>query len=99
MAEGLIKDGLMQPAGLEAFKARREYRSGIYAYEQRPAEIPEPYLTALKKNKTAFEFFQAQPAGYRKTISWWIVSAKREETRMSRVTKLIEVCAAKRRLL
>jgi uncharacterized protein YdeI (YjbR/CyaY-like superfamily) len=99
MAESLIKDGLMQPAGLEAFNARREYRSGIYSYEQRPAEIPEPYLTALKKNKTAFEFFKAQPAGYRKTISWWIVSAKREETRMSRVAKLIELCAAKRRLL
>src|SRR5258706_5599461 len=47
----LTAQGLMQPAGLEAFKARREYRSGIYAYEQRSATLPEPYLGLMKKNK------------------------------------------------
>jgi uncharacterized protein YdeI (YjbR/CyaY-like superfamily) len=98
MANQLIKDGLMQPAGLEAFKARRENKSGIYAYEQRSASIPEPYLSTLKKNKSAYEFFEAQPASYRKVISWWIVSAKKEETRLSRLEKLIAESAAGRRL-
>lgn len=94
----LIKDRLMQPAGLEAFKARRENKSGIYAYEQRTADVPEPYLTTLKKNKGAYEFFESQPAGYRKQIGWWIVCAKKEETRLSRLEKLIAESAAGRRL-
>src|SRR3954451_11991283 len=57
LAERLIEHGQMQPAGLKAYKARREYKSGIYAYEQRTAEIPEPYLSELRKNKAAYEFF------------------------------------------
>ena len=57
----LIKEKLMQPAGLEAFEARRENRSGIYAYEQRSAELVEPYVGMLKRNKAAWKFFQAQP--------------------------------------
>jgi uncharacterized protein YdeI (YjbR/CyaY-like superfamily) len=98
MAEDLIARGLMLPAGLEAFKARREYKSGIYAYEQREANIPEPYLGKLKKNKAAHKFFQDQPAWYRKQIGWWIVCAKKEETRLSRLARLIEECAAGRRV-
>ncbi|HXD34467.1 MAG TPA: YdeI/OmpD-associated family protein [Pyrinomonadaceae bacterium] len=98
MAEDLIKRELMQPAGLAAYKARRENKSGIYAYEQREANIPEPYLGKLKQNKAAHKFFEEQPAWYRKQLSWWIVSAKKEETRLSRLAKLIEVSAAGRRL-
>jgi uncharacterized protein YdeI (YjbR/CyaY-like superfamily) len=98
MAEQLIADELMRPAGLEAYQARRENKSGIYAYEQRTAEIPEPYLSQLKKNKAAYDFFASQPASYRKQLSWWIVSAKKEETRLSRLKKLITESAAGRRL-
>ncbi|HWN10716.1 MAG TPA: YdeI/OmpD-associated family protein [Pyrinomonadaceae bacterium] len=88
----------MQPAGLKAFKARRENRSGLYAYEQRSAELVEPYSATLKRNKGAWNFFQAQPPSYRKVINWWIVSAKQEETRLKRLNKLIEESAAGRRL-
>lgn len=98
LANGLIKQGLMLPAGLAAFKARKENRTGIYAYEQRSAELVEPYAGTLKRNKAAAEFFQSRPAWYRKQISWWIVSAKREETRLKRLNKLIEESAAGRRL-
>ena len=90
--------GLMQPAGLKAFKARREYRSGIYAYEQRSAELVEPYAGKFKRNKTAWQFFQAQPPYYRKMMNWWIVSAKQEATRLKRLDKLIEESSAGRRL-
>ena len=94
----LTELGLMQPAGLEAFKARREYRSGIYAYEQRTAELPEPYRGLLKKNRAAWKFFESQPPGYRKQIHWWIVCAKREETRLKRLERLIAESAAGRRV-
>lgn len=88
----------MQPAGLKAFAARKENRSGIYAYEQRSPELVEPHLGKLKRNQAAWKFFQAQPPSYRKTINWWIVSAKQEETRLKRLDKLIEASAHGRRL-
>ena len=97
-AERLIKKGRMQPAGLKAYQARKDNRSGIYAYEQRSPELVAPYLGKLKRNKKAWEFFQAQPPYYRKTMNWWIVSAKKEETRLKRLEQLIEDSSAGRRI-
>ncbi len=93
----LTDEKRMQPAGLKAFEARRENRSGIYAYEQRPGEFDEPYLGLMKKDKTAWAFFQAQPPSYRRTLIWYVVSAKQEETRLKRLKKLIEESARGRR--
>jgi len=87
----LRKEKRMQPAGLKAFEARIEKRSGIYAYEQRRAVLEPPYQAALEKHPAAKAFFEAQPPWYRKTISWYIVSAKKEETRMRRLMQMIEL--------
>jgi uncharacterized protein YdeI (YjbR/CyaY-like superfamily) len=89
-AQVLIKQGRMQPAGLKAFQAREENRSGIYSYEQRSDKLPAPYERKLRQNKVAWQFFQAQSPWYRKAAGWWVVSAKREETRLRRLTQLIE---------
>ena len=89
-SERLIEQGRMRPAGLKAFQARRENKSGIYSYEQRRDRLEEPYEGLLKKNKAAWEFFQAQPPSYRKAAGWFVVSAKREETRLQRLEKLID---------
>lgn len=92
----LIEQGLMQPAGLKAFAARKENRSGIYSYEQRSPELPDQYAKKLKKNSAAWKFFQAQPPSYRKAANWWVLSAKQEETRLRRLDKLIEDSAHER---
>jgi uncharacterized protein YdeI (YjbR/CyaY-like superfamily) len=91
--QALIDQGRMQPAGLKAFQARRENRSGIYSYEQRRVDLEEPYQGLLKKNPAAWTFFEKQPASYRKAVSWWICSAKREETRLRRLDKLLAYSA------
>jgi len=88
--EELTAQGRMRPAGLKAFEARTENRSGVYAYEQRKPELEEPYKSQLQQNTAAWEFFQAQTASYRKGASWWVLSAKKEETRLKRLGKLIE---------
>ncbi len=88
----------MRPAGLEAFRARRENTSGIYSYEQRRAELEEPYESFLRKNNAAWTFFHAQPPSYRKTLGWWVISAKKEETRIKRLKLLIDASAKGRRL-
>jgi uncharacterized protein YdeI (YjbR/CyaY-like superfamily) len=89
---------LMRPAGLKAFSARRENRSGIYSYEQRPEVLPAPYAARLKKRPQAFAFFAAQPPSYRRAAIWWVVSAKQEATRLRRLEQLIEDSAHARRL-
>lgn len=90
-ANELVEQGLMHPAGLAAFEQRTDDRSAIYSYEQRhAAQLDAGQEGQLRANATAWEFFSAQPAYYRKGAIWWVVSAKRKETRSRRLAKLIE---------
>jgi uncharacterized protein YdeI (YjbR/CyaY-like superfamily) len=89
----LTKEGRMRPAGLAAYAARQENRSGVYSYEQRPERLTAPYDAMLEKNKTASSYFDAQPASYRRAVIWWVISAKKEETRISRAKMLVGLCA------
>lgn len=97
-ANELIAQGRMRPAGLKAFEARKENRSGIYSYEQRSPELVEPYSKKLRQNKAAWAFYQAQPPSYRKAVNWWVVSAKQEATRLKRLNQLIDLSAQGRPL-
>lgn len=98
LARELIDQGLMQPAGLKAFQAREENRSGIYSYEQRSPDLPDEYGKKLKKNLPAWKFFQAQAPSYRKAATWFVLSAKKEETRLKRLDELIEYSAKGQRI-
>jgi uncharacterized protein YdeI (YjbR/CyaY-like superfamily) len=87
----LTEQGLMRSAGLKAFEQRAEEKSGIYAYEQRnAAKLDDAHEQRFRANEKAWSFFQAQPAWYRRAAIWWIVSAKKEETRLKRLATLIE---------
>lgn len=97
-ARALIEQGRMRPAGLAAFEARRANRTGIYTYEQRSVELAEPYAGLLKLDAAAWAHFQGQAASYRKAVSWWIVSAKQEATRLKRLDKLKNCSAQGERL-
>jgi uncharacterized protein YdeI (YjbR/CyaY-like superfamily) len=84
----LIGENRMQPAGLVAFEARRENRSGIYSYEQRSVVLDDRYSRLLKRDAAAWRFYETQPASYLKAVNWWVVSARQEETRLRRLEKL-----------
>jgi uncharacterized protein YdeI (YjbR/CyaY-like superfamily) len=90
--------GQMRSAGRKAFAARRRNRSGIYSYEQRPEALPEPFARTLKQNKSAGRYFLSQPASYRRAAIWWVISAKKEETRLKRLGKLISDSSRERRI-
>jgi uncharacterized protein YdeI (YjbR/CyaY-like superfamily) len=97
--EELREQGRMLPAGLEAFARRREDRSGVYSHEQ----AGEPSLEAaqelrFRERPEAWDFFCAQPPSYRKAALWWVVNAKRTETRARRLATLIDDSAARRRV-
>jgi len=89
----------MRAAGLEAFGRRSEKRSGTYAYEQREhAALSAEHQRRLRANRKAWTFFQAQPPSYRRTMTYLVVSAKPEETRLRRLDRLIAASASGRRL-
>lgn len=94
-AQALIKEGRMQEAGLLAFSARQENKSGVYSYEQRKDQLDEPYDGIFRKNANAYDYFQSRSPSYRKAAIWWVVSGKREETRLSRLQKLVEHSGSK----
>ncbi|MGE5205974.1 MAG: YdeI/OmpD-associated family protein [Chlamydiota bacterium] len=95
--EELTQAGLMQPPGLSAFQQRKQEKSKIYSYEQKQAaQLSSAQERRFRANKKAWEFFQRQPTWYRRVATFWVVSAKREETRQNRLARLIEDSAQHR---
>jgi uncharacterized protein YdeI (YjbR/CyaY-like superfamily) len=87
----LIDAGLMHPAGLKAFTERKQAVPGEYSYEQRnKIEFDATQEALFRANEKAWTFYQSQPNWYRKTSLWWVVSAKKEETRQRRLIQLIQ---------
>jgi len=95
--EELTRLGLMQPPGLKAFQSRAEQRSGIYSYEQRhKVKLDPAFEDKLRANRKAWEFFNSQAPWYQRTITYWIMTAKKEETRLRRLTTLGKYSAKRR---
>ncbi len=95
----LTKQGLMHPAGLKAFAARSEKKSAIYSYEQRKnAQFTREQAKQFRANKRAWEFFRSQAPWYQRVTTYWVISAKREETRRTRLSELISHSQRQRRI-
>ena len=94
----LIEEGLMTPAGLAAWEARDDADDRRYSFERENASLGEADEAELRRDPAAWAFWEAQPPGYRKAATVWVVSAKREETRRRRLRTLIEDSAAGRRI-
>lgn len=90
--------GLMAPPGIAAFETRDAKRSGIYSFENRPSSLAPALEKTFKARREAWAFFQAQPPGYRRTATWYVMSAVKDDTRRSRLARLIEDSSQGRRL-
>ena len=97
-AKRLTKAGHMRAAGLRAFEARKGERSGAYSFEQDDVAFDASLSKRFRANRTAWDFFGAQPLGYQKTLRHWVLSAKRQETRIKRLSRVIEMSAKKQRV-
>jgi uncharacterized protein YdeI (YjbR/CyaY-like superfamily) len=96
VAQGLIEQGLMTPAGLKAFETHHQNPDSGYSVESRPQELPPAEDAELQANPAAWEYWQQQTASYRRAAVWWVTSAKQDATRRKRLATLIEDCAAQR---
>jgi uncharacterized protein YdeI (YjbR/CyaY-like superfamily) len=95
----LTKQGLMHPAGLKAFAARDEKKSAIYSYEQRKnAKFTREQEKQFRANKAAWNFFRSQAPWYQRVTTYWVISAKREETKLKRISLLIGHSQNQRRI-
>jgi uncharacterized protein YdeI (YjbR/CyaY-like superfamily) len=95
----LREQGRMAPAGEAAFAARREDRTAVYSYERRhEARFDNEQRSAFRANEAAWAWFEGQSDAYRHLATFWVVSAKRPETRARRLATLVECSAEGRRV-
>jgi uncharacterized protein YdeI (YjbR/CyaY-like superfamily) len=91
----LTAQGRMRPAGLAAFEARDPERTAIYSYEREAAALTDAEVGRLRANAAAWADWERRPPSYKRAITYWIVSAKKPETRARRLDALIQASAAR----
>ena len=96
--EALTKAGLMTLEGQKSFSLRTEKKSKIYSYEKEAVTLDSKYERLFKTNKLAWDFFKKQAPSYKKVMVHWIMNAKQEETRISRLKKTILESRMQRRM-
>jgi len=97
--EELIRQGRMRPAGLAAYEKRSEARSEVYSYENKPEQFSPELESRFRENTAAWEFFSRQSTSYKRTIMFYVMGAKQEGTRFSRLDKLMQACMEGKRML
>lgn len=87
--EALRAEGRMRPAGEAAYAKRRDDRTAIYSFEREPAFDAEAE-TALRADADAWAWWEAQSNSYRRAGTYWVMSAKKPETRAKRLAALAD---------
>ena len=87
--EALKKSGRMAPAGLQMHANRDPKRANLYSFENRHVVLSPAFTKRFEAKKKAWDFFEAQPPGYRRLAAFWVLSAKQEETRERRFATLV----------
>ncbi len=89
--EKMIIDGHMTAAGLKLIEAAKESGNWQKAYEPKKSfEMPDSLKIALKKDKTALKNFNEFAPSYKNNYIHWILSAKREETKVKRIQEVVK---------
>ena len=88
----LTKQGKMMAAGIASFKKMDKKKAGIYSFEQTNFKLDKAFEQKIKANKKAWEYFQSLPPSAKKSTIYWVMSAKREDTKLRRIDTLIQ-CA------
>jgi uncharacterized protein YdeI (YjbR/CyaY-like superfamily) len=94
-ATELEAEGKLHESGLAAFRARSGIAHAPYSFESPPLELDEGFERKFRANRDAWEFFQAQPPWYKRSCKFWVMTAKRDDTRIRRLEQLIERCVKK----
>ena len=93
----LRKERRMAAPGLKAFESRNRERARLYSFENRPRHLSAAHRKQFAENEQAWKWFTAQAAWYRRVAAFWVMSAKKEETRLRRLGQLVAASARGRR--
>lgn len=96
--ETLIKQNRMKPAGLAAYEKRSEAKSGVYSYENKPEQFSPELEARFRENAVAWEFFSNLSQSYKRTAMYYVMDAKQEATKYSRLEKLIQASSASKKI-
>jgi uncharacterized protein YdeI (YjbR/CyaY-like superfamily) len=96
--EELERTGRIRPAGAAAFKKRTEKRSAVYSYENEPKTFDPEFEKQFRRSKKGWSYFKKQPSWYQRLAIHYVMSAKQNKTRTSRLEKLILASEAGNRL-
>jgi uncharacterized protein YdeI (YjbR/CyaY-like superfamily) len=88
----------MTKAGLEVYERRDPKKTGIYSFENRPTALDAAYQREFKTHAAAWTFFRAQPPGYQRLMTFWLMSAKQQETQRRRLAALIKASTEGKRI-
>ncbi len=97
----LIKEGSMADAGLKYFnfdldELERDLENpGM----KKKIELPEEYLEKIEQDTDAFTFYTKMPPSHRNQYAAYIMEAKKEETRLKRLARVIETLKANKHRL
>ncbi len=86
----LMDLGLMKEAGYKSIEIAKENGSWTILDEVEALVIPEDLKSGFEKYKGSMEYFNSQSKSVKKQLLYWIVSAKRDETRQKRIQQIVE---------
>jgi uncharacterized protein YdeI (YjbR/CyaY-like superfamily) len=91
--EKLLKQNKMAAPGLQKIEDAKKDGSWVALDNIEALVMPVALQQAFAKNSIALKYFEAFPAGVRKQIFQWIISAKTEATIQRRVTETVTLAA------
>ncbi|WP_121666187.1 YdeI/OmpD-associated family protein [Mesonia aquimarina] len=88
--KSLIDKGLMTEAGYKSIEIAKENGSWTMLDSVENLEIPSDLLQEFANHKGAVKYFKSLSKSDKKSILYWVVSAKREKTRHKRIIEIVE---------
>ena len=88
--KSLIEQGLMKEEGYKSIEIAKENDSWTILDDVEALVIPEDLKEEFANHKGSIEYFESLSKSAKKILLYWIISAKRKETRQKRVLEIAE---------
>jgi len=86
----LIDQGLMEEQGYKSIEIAKENGSWTILDSVEALIIPEDLKVAFANHEGSMEYFESLSKSVKKGLLYWLVSAKRKETRQKRILEIAE---------
>lgn len=86
----LIDQDLMQEAGFKSIEIAKKNGSWTISDEVEALVVPDDLKSAFAASKDSMEFFDSLSKSVKKSLLYWVISAKRKETRHKRIEEIVE---------